>query len=50
MPDIETDVPADLAIFPPPPGLISTLWMSIPTGISFKGRQLPIFISDFDPF
>ncbi len=44
------DGPADLAIFPPPPGLISTLCMSIPTGISDNGKQFPTLISEFGPF
>ena len=48
--EIETEVPADLAIFPPPPGLISTLWISIPTGISDNGKQFPTFISESPPF
>ena len=47
---METEVPADLAIFPPPPGFISTLCISIPTGISLSGKLLPIFISELDPF
>ena len=41
---METDVPADLAIFPPPPGLISTLWTSNPAGISLSGKQFPVFL------
>ena len=50
MPEILTDVPADLAILPPAPGSISTLCKLIPDGISLKGIQFPFLISIFEPF
>ena len=50
MPEIVTDVPADLAIFPPAPGCNSTLCMFIPTGISWSGKQFPVLISILGPF
>ena len=34
----------------PPPGFISTLCISIPTGISDRGKQLPVLISELGPF
>src|SRR4051812_32969719 len=33
--------PADRQICPPRPGVISTLWTDIPSGIRLIGRQLP---------
>ena len=45
-----TEEPAALAIFPPAPGCISTLCISIPTGISCNGKQFPILISEEEPF
>ena len=48
--EIETEVPADLAILPPDPGCSSTLCISMPTGISFNGIQFPTLISLLDPF
>ena len=43
------DEPADLANFPPFPGINSTLCIDVPGGISFNSRQLPILISTFLP-
>ena len=40
-----TLMPAPRAIFPPPPGRSSTLWMTEPTGMKRRGRALPGRIS-----
>src|SRR3989338_9727919 len=42
-------VPALLASCPPFPGISSTLWTSIPSGIFFTGIQFPTFGSTFSP-
>src|SRR5215475_375981 len=44
-----TDEPALRAIWPPLPGLSSTLWMVVPSGMFFNGRQLPGRMSTLSP-
>ena len=46
---ILADVPAERIIWPPFPGINSTLWTSVPKGISFKGKAFPTEIGEFIP-
>ena len=41
--------PAERTIWPPLPGLISTLWISVPRGMLAIGRQLPGLMSAVGP-
>ena len=44
-PDKITEEPADLASFPPLPGISSTLCIDVPGGISFSSKAFPTLIS-----
>ena len=44
-----TDEPALRAICPPLPGLSSTLWISVPSGMFFSGSALPGRMSTLSP-
>ena len=38
-------MPAERTIWPPRPGLISTLWIRVPTGMAEMGSALPGLMS-----
>ena len=48
--DLIRGLPADRAIFAPPPGRISIAWMTVPVGIERSGRALPGLMSAPGPF